>query len=385
MPPRFSIGANEREKLNEALDYYRDRGADPGYQGHYEELFTSAFVDLLDGKGYADAVTSGTAAVYLSIAALDLPAGSHAVVSPITDPGTLAGIVHSGLTPVLADCAPGSYNTDAQHIAERIDDRTRVIVLVHCTGQAADVAAVAELARSRGLRLVEDASHTHGGRREGRALGTFGDVAAFSTMSHKAVVTGGAGGLVFATDRDLFRRAAALADRGKPRWRDGFDHRDPSYHLFPALNLNLDELSCAIGLASLGRLAETNRRRLDFVRALAGRLETDSAVCRAYPFAAGDTPFFCPVFVDGDGISCDKKTFAEAVRAEGIGLNPDFRYVAAEWPWLRPYLSDSFPCPNAVAVRDSSFNLYVHEGYGERELNDVTAAIAKVEAHFAIE
>ena len=73
---------------------------------------------------------------------------------------------------------------------------------------------------------------------------------------------------------------------------------------------------------------------------------------------------------------------AEAVRAEGIPLNSCYRYVVAEWPWIRPYLADGFDTPVARANRDASFVVYVNEHYGAQEAADAAAAVAKVERHF---
>ena len=198
-------------------------------------------------------------------------------------------------------------------------------------------------------------------------------------MYRKAHVTGASGGLVYARDEALFRRALACADRGKPRWVEGFDDRDPAGFLFPALNLHTDELSCAVGIASLARLPDTINRRLAFVRAVASAIEARCTVCRPYAFGAVDSPFVYPVLVDTDRLLCTKAEFAEAVRAEGIGLNPHYRYVASEWPFLRQYLIDDFATPQARAIRDRSFCLYLNENYGEREADDCAQAIAKVE------
>jgi perosamine synthetase len=85
------------------------------------------------------------------------------------------------------------------------------------------------------------------------------------------------------------------------------------------------------------------------------------------------------VIVDVDRIACTKTHFAEAVRAEGIDLNPHYGYVIDEWPWLKPHLADDFRAVNAHDIRDRSFNLYLNENYGAREAEDTIKAIVKVE------
>ncbi len=227
------------------------------------------------GGGYADAVATGTAALYVAIAALDLPKGSEVLVSPITDPGTLSAIILSGLKPRLCDSQPDSYNVGLEQVLERVGPNVSAIVVVHAAGQAAEVDKIVPALHARGIKVLEDCSQAHGARILGRPVGTFGDIAAFSTMYRKAHMTGAAGGVVYSRDLELFRLALAHADRGKPRWREDFSDRDPSGYLFPALNFHTDEISCAIGVASLRRLDTTIIRRLSFISDVVAELSRE--------------------------------------------------------------------------------------------------------------
>ncbi len=383
MPPRAAIGVAERAMIDQALDHYAAHGEDPGYQGHFEALYCAAFAESMGG-GHADAVATGTAALFVALAALQLAEGSEVIVSPITDPGSLGAIILNRLVPCLADSMPDSYNMGVEQFVARLSPRTGAVMVVHAAGRAAEIDKIAAAARSRGVRVIEDCSQAHGARHAGRPVGSFGDIAAFSTMHRKAHVTGGSGGVVFTRDQELHHQALAHADRGKPRWQADFDDRDPGGFLFPALNLHADELSCAIGLASLKRLPETIARRLEFVGRVSALIEAGCVACRPYGYSADDSPFFYPVLVDRGRLAGGKIEFAEAVRAEGVGLNPDYRYLVYDWPWVRPFLADDFDCPNARDTRDRSFNLYLNENYGPREAEDVAAAIAKVEDHFLV-
>jgi dTDP-4-amino-4,6-dideoxygalactose transaminase len=381
MPPRRAIGPDERAMIDQALDYYEKRGEDPGYQGHFEERYNHSFAEMMGG-GWADAVATGTVALFVALKALDLPAGSEILLSPITDPGSVSAIILAGHIPRLVDAAPDSYAAGPRQFEERITPSTRAAMVVHSVGRAADIAAITALCHGRGIKVIEDCSQSHGAFHQGRRIGCFGDVAAFSTMYRKASVTGASGGVVYSRDLDLYRRALAHADRGKPRWIEGFDDRDPRGFLFPALNLHTDELSCAIGIASLARLDETRQRRLAFVGAVSETLAAHSAVCHPSGWSEEDSPFVYPIFVDASRLTCSKLDFAKAVRAEGIGLNPHYNYLVADWPWAVPYLSDRFAPEAARAARDASFCLYLNENYGASEVEDVLSAILKVEKHY---
>jgi perosamine synthetase len=382
MPPRLALGDEELRMIQECVAYYREQQVDPGYQGPFEKLYTDAFCDMMGG-GYADAVATGTASLFVSLAALDLPKGSEVLVSPITDPGSLGAIILAGLKPKLCDSLPDSYLVGLDQMLERVSPNVSCAMVVHAVGQAAEVDRIVPAMHARGIKVIEDCSQAHGAKIVGRPIGTFGDIAAFSTMYRKAHMTGASGGVVYCRDLDLYRKALAHADRGKPRWLDEFTDRDPSNYLFPALNFHTDEISCAIGVASLRRLDQTIMRRLSYVSDVVAGIAEHSAVCRPYSHNPTDSPFFYPIIVDPERIACGKVEFAEAVRKEGIDLNPHYKFVVDEWPWVRPHLADDFKTDAARSIRDRSFNLYLNENYGATEAEDTVEAILKVERHFA--
>ena len=378
MPARLAVGPSERAMIDEVFDYYNERALDPGYQGPFEQRYCDAFCELMGG-GYADAVATGTAAIYIALAALKLPEGSEVLVSPITDPGSMSPIILNRLVPRLVDSSAGSYNAGVNEIQSRITERTSCILVVHSVGQATEIGAIVEMARTYGLKVLEDCSQAHGAIWKSQRVGTFGDIAAFSTMYRKASISGASGGVIFTKNADIYHQALAHADRGKPRWLEDFDDRNPSQYLFPALNLNTDEISCAIGLASIKRLDESRRHRLEYVAQVSNLVSKHCRACQPYGYTDDDSPFIYPIVVNRDAIRVDKTTFARAVIAEGIGLNPHYHYLVADWPWVRPYLSDDFDTRNARRIRDRTFNLYLNENYGEQEALDTVDAIVKVE------
>ena len=384
MPPRRAIGDNERKMLQTMLDYYAAEGLDPEYDGLFENQYCETVVDYMRG-GYSDAVCSGTAAVYVAIKALELPQGSEVIVSPITDPGSVNPIIVAGYKPVLADSRPNHYNVDAAGVFDRVSDKTTAMVLVHSAGQPiSDIEAIVSEAHCRGIRVVEDCAQSTGGEVAGKKLGCFGDIAAWSTGSRKIQTSGASGGLVYSTNQDLMRKAMAYADRGKPKLESTYDARNPNTYQFPALNFNADEISCAMGIASVLRLDEVRAKRMAFVRALDEQIRYRCQICSPYGWTDGDSPFFQLVRINESKLRVDKNSFAMAVAAEGIPLNPHYGFLCEEWQWLRPYLPAGNKTPNARRIRDSSFNIYLNENYGTQEVEDVTNAILKVEEHYRI-
>ncbi len=381
MPNRQAFGDAEVAMLTSAIEYYRSRDEDPPYQGRFEKQLCEEFATFMGG-GYADAVCSGTVSVFVALKALEPPAGSEVIISPVTDSGPLNCIIMQGLVPVVADAAPGSYNINTESFLARVSPKTSVLLAVHSAGQPLEIDRIVAAAHQRGIKVLEDVSQAPGALCQGKRVGSFGDIAAFSTMYRKSLTAGASGGLVFTRDEALYRKALTHADRGKPVWRTDLDLRNPEHSFGPALNFNTDEFSSAIGIASLRRLQETIDRRNDFLEAFCQKLSEQSRVCRPYPFHRGFSPFYFPVFVDRSRISCSKDEFASAVAAEGIGLLPRYGCLVAGWPWARQYMRDDFHTPNAFETRESSFNMFLNERYGRQEVDDTIAAIRKVEEHY---
>jgi hypothetical protein len=214
-PKRRAFGPDERTLIEAAMLSFELSGDDPHYQRMYEKNYTDLFCHLQDG-GYADAVASGTAAVFIAVKALDLPPGSTVLCSPITDAGTLSAIILAGHKVKLVDAVPDTYNIDdnsievACHECRKEKTAPEALVVVHSLGTAARVSSN----WTDEIMVVEDCSQAHLARYldDDSLVGTRGDISAFSTMARKAHISGGCGGLVYTRDLHLHRRALAHAE-----------------------------------------------------------------------------------------------------------------------------------------------------------------------------
>ncbi|QJT07629.1 glutamine--scyllo-inositol aminotransferase [Oceanidesulfovibrio marinus] len=382
-PGRRLFGEDELEAVTNVFRHAWDTGRDFGYQGPFEDEYVADFC-AMQGGGFADAVSSGTSAVLIALAALELPGGSEIICSPVTDPGGLTPALWLGLHPIIADAAPGGFNVDAERIAQVLTPRTKALLLTHAGGIPIDMEPVAALAREHDLCIVEDCSQAHGARVNATPVGCFSDIAAFSTMFSKNHASGGCGGLVYTQDKQRYDTVRAFSDRGKPFARQDFDPKNPAHFLFPALNLNQDELSCAIGRSTLRRLPQTILRRRAIIEQVREQIDASSVLRILRPARhLEDSPFFMTVCVDTDKITCSKLEFARAVQAEGIPINPDYRYVVSEWPWLAPHCATPPSTPHAVSFRESSFNILFNERFSDNDAKDIATALLKVEAAMA--
>ncbi len=395
-PPRGNISEDEKAAILAVLDRGLAAGAMPGYNGDEEEAYCREFATALGG-GYADAVNSGTSALYVALKALDLEPFGEVVVSAVTDPGGMMPIPLLNLIPIVADTAPGSYNSGPDQVAALLSPLTRAVVIAHIGGEPAPIDAIVHLAHRRGIPVIEDCAQAHGARLHGRPVGSFGDIAAFSTMFGKHLSTGGQGGMVFTRDEKLYQAVRRAADRGKP-----FGLPPGSTNVTASLNFNLNDLAAAIGRVQLRKLPEVVTRRQAIAGQLGeGLLDLPTVSHRAPIPGAQPSYWFLRLRFHAEAAACDRDTFCRALEAEGLPITPHYRaalphtqdwfinrrvFGSSDYPWSSPdYLGDrerDFPCPNAHAAMDVHFNLHLHENWGPDEVDAALAILRKVDAAY---
>jgi dTDP-4-amino-4,6-dideoxygalactose transaminase len=386
---RFHFGKEERAAAMTLFEEAEKSGSPFGYNGPQEDAFCKEFAEFLGG-GFADGVNSGTNAVYVALKALDLPPFSEVIVGCVTDPGGIMPIVINNCVPIVADTMPGSYNTGAAMIEPLISERTRAIVVAHIGGEPADMPAIMRLAEKHKLAVVEDCAQSHMARINGQNAGTFGTVGAFSLMFGKHFCCGGQGGAVFSKSEDVYWSLRRAADRGKP-----FGLPAGSTNCVPALNCNLDELGAAIGRVQLKKLPDIVARRQKLVKMITemglGKLEAVKIPEQRKGF--DHCYWWWKLRVDTTKISCSKDEFCAALIAEGVPMAANytaalpatmdwFKNRSSQHPWNSPlYKGDpkrEFPCPNAMEVMRTHFNLSVSESWGEAEAELLLKAFRKV-------
>ena len=396
LPPRGHIGTEEKEAVIAYLDRVIASGTLGAYQGEEEEAYCAQFAEQL-GDGYADAVSSGSTAIYVALMALQLEAFSEVIIGPFTDPGGMMPIPLQNMVPMVADSAPGSYNTGPEQVEELISPRTSAIVVPHIAGEPADIGGIVEVARRHGIPVIEDCAQAHGARFKGQLVGSFGDISAFSTMSGKHHSSGGQGGMVFTRDEALYQSVRRMADRGKPHFLP-----EGATNIQATLNFNQTDLAAVVGQVQLRKLPEmVERRRAIVGQLIEGTADLDMIALRQTGQEFESSYWFLPVGFFPERAACDKETFCESLRAEGLPVTDDYRYGMPhrqEWyterrvfgssgyPWASPlYKGDpnrEFPCPNAQAMLKSHFTMSLHENWSTREIDDVIAIFHKVAAAY---
>ncbi len=207
------------------------------------------------GCRYGIGVASGTDALRLSLAALDIGPGDEVITTPFTFVATANTISHSGARPVFVDIDPRTFNIVPAQIEAAITERTRAIVPVHLYGQPAEIDEIMEIARRHDLYVIEDCAQAIGAEDDGRRVGSFGDVACFSFYPTKNLGAYGDGGMVTTNNSEIAERVDVLRRQGG---------KTKYYHEVLGFNSRLDEMQAALLRVKLRHLEDwqAGRRRV---------------------------------------------------------------------------------------------------------------------------
>ena len=305
------LGEAETHHLRQCIDENWVAGAGR-FVGELEALFAD-----IHGRPCAVSTSSGTAALHLAMVELGVGPGDEVLVPALTFVATANAVRYTGATPVFVDSDPATYTIDPSDAASKVTERTRVLVAVHLYGHPADMDALAMLADSRGLAIVEDATEALGSSYRGRLCGTIGDVGCFSFNGNK-VVTAGGGGMVLASP-DRLEHIRLLSRQGRRPGTVEYLHDEVGF------NYVLSNLHAAVGLAQLERLEDLVARR----RRLAARYAESLAGVPGLRFCAqaswADSNFWLmSVLVDACEHGRSREQLMAALDRAGIDSRPFF-------------------------------------------------------------
>lgn len=226
------------------------------------------------GARYAVAVSNGTAALHIAVAALELPAGTEGITSPITFLASANAMLYNGLHPVFADIEPDTYNINPSKIEEKISTKTRLLIPVHFSGQPADIEKIYDIAKKHNLKIIEDAAHALGseyidssGIRHKVGDCAFSDMTILSFHPVKHITTG-EGGMVLTNSEELYEKLLMLRSHGVTKTPKNLTKNDgPWYYEMQMLGYNyrITDFQCALGLSQLKKLDKFVSRRREIV------------------------------------------------------------------------------------------------------------------------
>src|SRR3954451_16670811 len=228
-------------------------------QGPMVKRLEESFAEVV-GVRHAIAVNNGTTSLVASLQVLGLQPGDEVVTSPFTFVATLNAILEAGATARFADIREDDFAVDPAAVSRAVGDRTKALMPVHLYGQTADMDPIMEIARDRGLHVVEDAAQAHAATYNGTSAGAFG-IGCFSFYATKNLTTG-EGGMITTNDDDIADRLRVLRNQGM-RQRDQYEMAGHNYRL--------TDLQAAVGIPQIGRVDEiVEARKKNAARLSAG-------------------------------------------------------------------------------------------------------------------
>ena len=321
------------EEVQEVLAVIRSRSLSRDYGPDCLNTvlrFEQSFVKQI-GAAYALAVTSGTASLKVALVAAGVGPG-HEVIVPcctfIASPGSVAAV---GAVPVFAEIDE-SLTIDPDDIEQKITPRTKAIMPVHLSGVPCRMDRIVQIAEWHDLKVVEDCAQSCGTAYQGRQIGTWGDLGAFSLQFSK-IITSGEGGVVTSSDPDLYERAVRYHDQGSFREKDRCPGFTARLEEFVGENYRMPELTGAVALTQLSRLSKsTTTLRARFKRFQEGVADIKGLKLRPVNDEAGHLGVRWGLVFD-DAETCSR--FSDALRAEG--LSPGLAYGGVP-VYMRPQI-----------------------------------------------
>ena len=376
-------GEEELEALKEVLE-----SGVWGIGGNKKAEFEKRFAEYHRVK-YGVAVTNGTAALEISLRAAGIPAGSSVIMPAYTFMATATAAIYANLVPKFVDIDPDTYTIDPSAVEAAITEDVKAIIPVHIAGCPADMEKINSIAEKYNLVVVEDACQAWGAEWNGRKVGSYGDLAAFSFQSSKNI-TSGEGGIILTDNRKLYETAWSYSNCGRSMEGAWYEH------FIPGTNCRITEFQAAILLVQLSRLPEQSEIREDRARYLTSLLsKIDGVTPLKRPEKVTKHAYHLYIFKYSSeafgGLSREK--FREALVAEGIpcslGYTPLYRSPAFQnlkrIPFIPKSISEKMDY-SEVSLPNTERACYKEALWftqrmllGSREdMEDIVAAIEKI-------
>jgi dTDP-4-amino-4,6-dideoxygalactose transaminase len=375
------------------------------WTGPIGQKFEQNWAKWIGVKG-AISVANGTAALHTALAAMDIGPGDEVICPSYSFIASSFCVMQAGALPVFADVTE-DHTIDSCDIADKINEKTKAIIVVHLYGVVADMDPIMAIAAKHGLKVVEDCAQCFGGVYKGKKAGTIGDAGCFSFCQSKHFTTGGEGGMIVTNDEELAWECRSFRDHGydvKERLNLlEMEGKLMYIHKRVGFNFRMTEMQSQIGICELERLDSWNlKNRKRNGKMLVKALSAHPLVMHA-PVDTEERQnayWWAPFVLDKDKISCNIKTFIKAVAAEGVPvysvLWPEMykekAYVerngfgSANYPFEDPKARkidySQTDCQKAKWMTDRTISFFTHPVYDEAHMQACIDAFNKVAKHY---
>jgi dTDP-4-amino-4,6-dideoxygalactose transaminase len=329
-----NIGDREIELVTEVLR------SDVLAMGPFTERFEAKLATLA-GRRFAIACSSGTAGLHMAVRGLGIGAGDEVITTPFSFVASANCMLFERAVPRFVDIEEEGLGMDPDLIDAAASPQTKALLPVHVYGNPCRIDAIEGIADTHGWSVIEDSCEGLGGRLNGRPLGSFGDVSVFAFYPNKQITTG-EGGAVLTDDADLAERMSSIRNQGRDA--DG----TWMHHVRLGFNYRIDELSAALGVAQLERLAELRAGRERTVATYASAFAGRDWVRLPQPASGADVDWF--VYVIRLDPAIDRDRLIEQLDQRGVPSRPYFSPIHLQPVYAElGYRAGDFPVTERVA------------------------------------
>lgn len=338
------------------------------------------------GAGYAVAVSNGTAALHCACIAAGIGPGDEVITTPLTFAASANCVLYCGAQPVFADVDPKTYNIDPASIESHITEKTKAVVAVDFTGQAAKIREIREICDKHGLIFIEDAAHSIGTKYEGKPAGSLADMTCFSFHPVKTI-TSGEGGAVTSNDRELYKKLVLAHTHGITHEEEQMEegpHEGPWYYEQISLGYNyrMTDFQAALLLSQLKKLDRFAERRKEIVRRYNEAFQKLPEIIVQEEIPESDTCRHLYIIrLDLERLACTRRQFYDAMAAENVQCQ--IHYVPVYWfPYYRHLGYKKGLCPNAEEIYKGIVSIPLYPRMTGQDVEDVIRAVEKIVQHY---
>ncbi len=322
-------------------------------KGQYINEFEESFSSFI-GTKYGVSTSNGTTALHLALSALHIGEGDKVIVPDLTFISPVNTILYNHATPVLIDATYSYWSLDPEKIEEKIDGKTKAIIVVHLYGHPADMEPIVKLSKKYDLKIIEDCAEAHGAQYRGRNIGTFGDISCYSFYGNK-IITTGEGGMCLTNNSELESEMIMLRDHG-------MNPANRYWHDKIGYNYRMTNLQAAIGVAQVGRLSKLiEKRRLLASHYREGLRDLEGLVLHPEMSWAKNVYWLYSVLVENNKKNLDRDTISKLLIDYGIDNRRFFYPVHFMPPYRSLAQKQHFPISERLAETGlnlpSSYNL----------------------------
>lgn len=333
------------------------------------------------GAKYSVAFSNGTAALHGACYAAGIGEGDEVITTSMTFAASSNCVLYMSGTPVFADINPDTFNIEPKDIEKLITNKTKAIIPVDFTGQAADIDAIKALIKGKDIVIIEDGAHSLGTKYKGTLVGSQADMTMFSFHPVKTITTG-EGGIITTNNEEYYKKLINFRSHGITRNIDQFKNKDagPWYYeqLDLGYNYRMTDFQAALGISQLKKLDWFIKRREEIVNIYnVAFKELDGVILQENDNFSETVNHLYILKLDLSKLNANKKEIYNAIMAENIGLNVHYIPV-----YLHPYYQSlgykKGICPNAETLYNQMFTIPLFPAMNDQDVEDVVNGISKI-------